>query len=428
MPGHKGKSFLGCENLDNTEIDGADVLYNAKGIIKMSEENASLIFGTQKCVYSTEGSSLAIRAMLWLASLYAKANGKNAKIAAARNAHKTFVTAAALMNFDVDWLMADKPDTIVSCKITADTVSKYLSEADLLPVAVYITSPDYIGNIADIRAISDVCHKHGVLLLVDNAHGAYLRFLTPSLHPTDHGADMCCDSAHKTLPVLTGGAYLHISQNAPTFFAQNAENAMSVFASTSPSYLILQSLDLANRYLSDGYTKKLGILIEAVVNIKTKLRNIGYSIVGDEPLKLTVAPKSYGYTGDEVADILNKKGFICEFYDPDFVVFMFTPENELSSLAALTDALLAIPKGNPIVSKAPSITLPKAVMSLSEALFCESEEIPIQDSTGKIAASPTVNCPPAIAVVVCGEIIDESMKECMEYYGIEKIKVTKNSP
>ena len=66
-------------------------------------------------------------------------------------------------------------------------------------------------------------------------------------------------------------------------------------------------------------------------------------------------------------------------------------------------------------------------MSLSEALFCEAEEIPIQDSIGKIAASPTVNCPPAIAVVVCGEIIDESAKECMEYYGIEKIKVTKNS-
>lgn len=80
------------------------------------------------------------------------------------------------------------------------------------PAAVYITSPDYLGNLADIGGMSDVCRKYGVLLIVDNAHGAYLHFLPKPEHPLDLGAEMCCDSAHKTLPVLTGGAYLHISQ------------------------------------------------------------------------------------------------------------------------------------------------------------------------------------------------------------------------
>ena len=177
MPGHKGSPFLGIEEYDITEISGADVLYDAKGIIRESEENAAKLFGTKKTVYSAEGSSLSIRAMLYLAMLYAKANGRKPLIAAGRNAHRVFMTAAALLDFETEWIFPQKSENIISCEISPEYLDSFLSDMSEKPAAVYITSPDYLGNIADIKGLSDVCKKYGSLLLVDNAHGAYLNFL-----------------------------------------------------------------------------------------------------------------------------------------------------------------------------------------------------------------------------------------------------------
>ena len=135
---------------------------------------------------------------------------------------------------------------MISQDITSEMLKEKLSAMEILPAAVYITCPDYLGNMLDIKALSEICHNFGVLLLVDNAHGAYLNFLCESKHPISLGADMCCDSAHKTLPVLTGGAYLHMAGGLSESIYRNAKRAMALFASTSPSYLILQSLDMAN--------------------------------------------------------------------------------------------------------------------------------------------------------------------------------------
>lgn len=153
-------------------------------------------------------------------------------------------------------------------------------------MAVYITSPDYLGNQAKIFELANVCHKYDVLLLVDNAHGAYLKFLPTSLHPIDLGCDMCCDSAHKTLPVLTGGAYLHLSKKRLSFLDSDVKEAFRLFGSTSPSYLILQSLDLANVYL-EQLTNKLTDFIPIIDTMKQKLIENGYQLIGNEPLKLT---------------------------------------------------------------------------------------------------------------------------------------------
>lgn len=133
-----------------------------------------------------------------------------------------------------------------------------LSGQGRTPFGVYVTSPDYLGGMQDIAALSKVCDAHGVPLLVDNAHGAYLNFLVGgSKHPMALGAAMCCDSGHKTLPVLTGGAYLHLGLKAPVQDETAVRNALALFGSTSPSYLILQSLDRCNRYLSEGYPLRL---------------------------------------------------------------------------------------------------------------------------------------------------------------------------
>lgn len=426
MPGHKGKTFLGLEKFDITEFEGADVLYRADGIIKESEENAASLFGTERTFYSAEGSSLSIRAMLYLFKVYCAETLTKPLIFAARNAHKTFVTAAALLDLDVRWVYPENCDSFISCSISPDYLDSVLQNAAEKPSAVYITSPDYLGNISNIGGISEICKKHGVLLLVDNAHGAYLNFLEKNLHPIYLGADICCDSAHKTLPVLTGGAYLHISKTAPKIFCDMAESALSLFASTSPSYLILQSLDMVNKYLSENYRESLTKLIKKLNSLKTELADFGFKILGNEPLKLTIATKSYGYEGHELAKILEEKGIICEFSDPDFIVFMFTPEISEKDLARFKAELFKIERKTAKTTLPPPPSQPIEKISMSKAIIMPKEIAPIEQVLGRISADFAVTCPPAIPIVVCGEEITPEAVKCFQYYGIETCAVVKN--
>ena len=421
MPGHKGGTVLGPEALDITEIEGADVLYHANGIIRQSEQIASELFETARTLYSAEGSSLCIRAMLHLIALNARAQGKRPLILAARNAHKVFITAAALLDIDVCWLYPEQPTSVVSCKLKISEVERALQAHQ--PSALYVTSPDYLGNCADIRALSSLCHQYGALLAVDNAHGAYLKFLPASRHPMDLGADICCDSAHKTLPVLTGGAYLHIARTAPQTLVDNAANAMALFASTSPSYLILQSLDRANRYLSEGYADKLADFTSLLARARAEVCAYGYGMPGDEPLKWTLAPKCIGWRGDELAGHLMHKKMVVEFADPDFVVMMFTPEMEEAALRQLVKVLTGVPRKAPIADKPPAIGRPRRRMSPREALFAPQEIIPAAQAAGRVLAAPSVTCPPAVPVVACGEEITASAVDCFAYYGIESCSV-----
>ena len=423
MPGHKGKAVLGMERADITEIPGADVLYHPMGIILESEQNAAALFGTRRTVYSTEGSSLPIRAMLYLTALYAAGRGKHPLIAAGRNAHKVFITAAALLDVDVDWLYPENGGNLLSCEITPEGLEGYLKNARELPTAVYITSPDYLGNMADIAGLSRVCRKYGCLLLVDNAHGAYLNFLPESRHPMALGADLCCDSAHKTLPVLTGGAYLHISWSAPELFSQAADQAMALFASTSPSYLILQSLDKANEILSFQWRDSLSRAAGEWAAAKQQLFDAGYMLAGQELLKLTLRAKPYGYTGGELAGLLETKNIFCEFSDPDYLVLMLPVEYDAGLPRKLTRALLGIPRRAPIMNPTPALHRAEAVFSPHEALFRHSVVIPVEEALGKVMADPTVSCPPAIPVVCSGERIEAWAVEAMEYYGITQVRV-----
>ncbi len=425
MPGHKGKSLLGFEHFDITEIEGADVLYCAKGIIKESMANASSLFSTAKTLYSTEGSSLSIRAMLYLTFLYAKEKGRKPLILAGRNVHKAFLSGAALSDIEVEWLYPSENEGLLSCKITPDNLRDYLENTEEKPVALYITSPDYLGNITDIKGVSKVCRAFDVLLLVDNAHGAYLNFLEENQHPISLGADICCDSAHKTLPVLTGGGYLHIGKSAPKLFLDETKNAMSLFASTSPSYLILQSLDMANKYMSEGYTEKLSAFCQRVSHLKDALTEKGYTLLGDEALKITVCAKKYGYKGTELAEILLEKGIVCEFSDDDFLVLMLTPENTDEELSLLLSALTSVKKQQEISEKTPKVFKLKRALSIREALMSLSVEADTKDAEGKILASYAISCPPAVPVAVCGEIIDKNTIKAFEYYGIEKIRIIK---
>lgn len=259
--------------------------------------------------------------------------------------------------------------------------------------------------------------------MVDNAHGAYLKFLGNSRHPIDLGADICCDSAHKTLPVLTGGAYLHISKNAPRFFGENAENAMSLFASTSPSYLILQSLDMANSYIENELNIKP--VCEKVNNLKTRLKEKGYTLTGDEPLKITISAKEYGYTGNELSKILERENIIPEFSDHDFLVLMFTDKISDEEFKKTETALLKIEKRDVSYGETPKMEVPKVKMSMRDAMLSPFEIVKTEDAEGRCLAGLSVTCPPAVPFVVCGEEIDENAKYLFKYYGIDEVKVIK---
>ena len=423
LPGHKGADFLGIERFDITEVSGADSLYEAEGIIARSEANASRLFGC-RTVYSTEGSSQCIRAMLYLAMIHAKGQGRAPRIAAGRNAHKTFLTAAALLDLEVDWLYPRKKTGYLSCDLLPGELEAYLLSAERKPTAVYLTSPDYLGNIADIRNLAAVCHRHDVLLLVDNAHGAYLRFLPESKHPCDLGADLCCDSAHKTLPVLTGGAYLHLSKQMDRLVGDQAKNALMIFGSTSPSYLILQSLDRANQYLQD-YPQKLAVFVRQVQELKVRLLRHGYTLYGQEPLKVTIEAKPFGYTGSQLADFLRERGMEPEFADRDYLVLMLTPELGERALTRVADALCQLPQLEAVTELAPDFSVPRQAMSIREAMLSPAEVISVAESIGRILAVPSVGCPPAVPILVCGEVIDDHTAACFRYYGIDRCAVVK---
>lgn len=421
MPGHKGKTFLGPETFDITEISGADVLYSAEGIIAESEKNASSLFASGRTFYSAEGSTLAIKAMLALA-LKGRKTDTPPLLLAGRNAHKTLIYAAALLDFDISWLPGE--GHICECNVTASQVERALSEMSEPPFAVYLTTPDYLGNLADVSGIARVCDKYGVPLLVDNAHGAYLAFEKPSCHPIALGAFMCADSAHKTLPVLTGGAYLHLSASS-SYSDDDVREALSLFASTSPSYLILQSLDLCNKYLSEGYSERLSVFEDKTDGMKRCLARHGYCIKDGERLKITIDTLKYGYTGTHFARLLREKRIECEFADEEYAVFMLTPENTDGELERLVNVLLSIPKMPPIAEDKSVIALPERVMSIREAVLSEAQTVPVELSVGRICASPSVACPPAVPIVISGEIIGKREALLLKKYGYTTVRVVK---
>jgi len=426
MPGHKGQPVLGCEAWDITEIPGADSLYEAAGIIAESERNTAALFGSGATFYSTEGSSQCIRAMLYLALMNRPA-GTPPVIAAARNVHQAFVYAAALLDFEPVWLWPEEgTDSLCACPITAEGLERTLAALPVPPAAVYVTSPDYLGGMADIPALAAVCHRRGTLLLVDNAHGAYLRFLSPSRHPLDQGADLCCDSAHKTLPVLTGGAYLHVGKRAPAGFQENAKAALALFGSTSPSYLTLASLDLCVQALAGDEPERIRAAAGRLAALKAALSGRGWVLAGEEPLKLTINAASSGWTGFALADLLRKGGVEPEYADLDYVVLMASGSTTEEDLKTAADVLRAVPAKSPRALR-PSLPLARGerILSIREALFAPHETVPAEESLGRICGAPTVSCPPAVPAAVSGERIGPEAVELFRYYSVKTADVLK---
>ena len=398
MPGHKGQAAFGPEAFDITEIEGADELYPARGIIRESEANAAVLFGAGRTLYSAEGSSLCIRAMLYLAALTAGGKGVPQRLLAGRNAHKTLMTAAALLDLEIDWLLPGKGGDLLGCAVMAEALEDKLKGQPYM--AVWLTSPDYLGRRADLRSAAEVCRRYGVPLLVDNAHGAYLRFLEPDAHPLTLGADACCDSAHKTLPV-----------------------ALALFASTSPSWLILQSLDRMNPELAGGYPARLREAARRTAETKKILADEGWTTIGDEPMKITLDAAAAGYTGRELAQLLRRDGIECEFADREFLVMMPSAETTEAEFGRVEAALRRIPRRDAAAVCAPPLPIPERVMRIREAMLSPSREVPVEEAIGQVMADASAGCPPAVPTMIAGERITADAAACLRYYGFETCRI-----
>lgn len=428
MPGAKGKTILGPEPMDITEIKGADELYAPDGIIAQSEKNASELFGTAITAYSTEGSSHCIRSMIMLAAqLYIK-NEEKPFVLAARNVHKSFVFACAIAGVDAEFVYptTGEINSVAAGIISPEELKKALVQLKTegrRPFAVYITSPDYLGGIADVRGLKEVCREYDLPLLVDNAHGAYLHFLKEKLHPMDLGADMCADSAHKTLPVLTGGAYLHIKNEITDI--QTVKSIMEISGTTSPSYLIMSSLDRVNRLLAEGLAEEYDRLACRLDSWKDSMRDKGIPIMDGDRLKLVINAAKLGMSGNQLGDALRAGNVEAEFCDHDYVVLMVTPYNSEDDLEKTEEVLLQIKKlGLPALKTKSVVTKPlMKATDIRNAVFSKQQLVCIEEAVGRICGIPVGTCPPAVPIAVSGERITEEIIPCFKEYGIKKISV-----
>lgn len=403
MPGHKGENPH-----DITEIFGGDSLYDSDdtwGIIAQSESMAARIFGAQKTCYSCGGSTLAIQTALALL----KARGCKT-IAASRYSHRSLVSAAALLQMNIKWLY---PKEYLSADVTYD--SEALRGAD----ALFVTNIDYYGGTWKFV-------RPSIPLIVDNAHGAYLRFVdkrkygTEYLHPLELGFPlMSAESAHKTLPVLTGGAYLHFAAGEDT---SRVKEMMAMFGSSSPSYLVLESLDRFNGAMAEDFDA-ITRACDAALELKKRLQTAGIPLVKSDYLRIVIDARACGMSGYEFAASLRSSGVECEMSDANRVVLMFSSANRIEDFERAEIAILFVRRKSPIAPEKYPVIKPTAHMPVYEAMFLPQKIVPLEKANGEVCAGLNAPCPPCVPLVMPGEIIDHNVADALKQYGVKNIAV-----
>jgi arginine/lysine/ornithine decarboxylase len=404
-PGHKNNPAAlpgDLLNLDLTELPDTGSLYDGGGPIEQAESLAAALYGTARTCLSAGGCTLCIQAMFRLAA------PRGGKVLCARNVHRSAVSAMALLGIEPVWALPD--DLLPKIETCGAQVR-----------AVYVTSPDYYGRLLDIAAISAACRRKKIPLLVDCAHGAHLMFTDPKLHPLLFGASMTADSAHKTLGVLTGGAWLNI---ADPRFAPGAKEAMALFGSTSPSFPILASLDLAREQLEQN-AGAFPVLQKRVAQIRGLARSRGIPSPDGDPTRLTLQTAEIGLSGIKAAELFRAEGVEPEYADRSFLVLIATPFNTEHDFLRLEQAVRRLPRTDPLPRIPAFPAISPAALPLRDALLSEARTVPLSRAAGKIAAGIACPCPPGIPVVMPGETISKEAVEFLRRYGFLEIKVIK---
>ena len=408
MPGHKGADcFPDYYKYDVTEVGGTDSLFEAAGALAETERRFSGIYGSGATLLSAGGSTLCIQAML------ATALNRGDSFIAARNCHASAVNAAALLGLNPIWI--NQRDL---------KGAERAFEENPEVKALYLTSPDYFGVMSDIPAFAALCKKYGAKLLVDNAHGAHLHFFPTEMHPISLGADMCADSLHKTLPVFTGGALLHLKDGT---LYEKAKQKMRLFGSTSPNYLIMLSADNCIEYLETKARADFAMLNGKVANLRYKAFEHGLApkTRNVEPARLTLSVTAAEKSAGEFENSLREHWIEPEYVNSEWAVLMASPfntERDFERVSKFLDDTF----GNGCAAFEERLSkMPERVLSVREAVFAESESVPVKNALGRVAASLVLPCPPCIALSAPGEIINEEIQGLFVKYGIERINLVK---
>lgn len=412
MPGHKAdrKRFPLFKDaaLDITELSFADCLENPDGLIAAAESDCAEILGAKRSFFLTDGSSSGIFAMLYAVKR------RGGKIVIARGAHKSVYNACAVLGIEPYILKGNELDGIALPPAAAEIEDIFKKEKDV--AAVLATSPDYYGNISDYAALRKICDRYGKLLLVDGAHGAYLKFDPDAAHRyAGEYADAWVDGAHKTLPTLTQGALLSVNRED---LIPDLREGAGVFRTTSPSYPIMASIEYGVKYLSENG----GQLIDAVKRefslMKMRLKKRGVLFYeGSETLQFSVDFGGMGICPYLAEEQLEKRRIYPEMNDGRYILFYLSPLTRTHHLARLERAIRRIAKMRSL--KDTYDAKPEQVCGIKKfsylaALAFRKESVPIAQAAGRIAARNAGATPPCFPVVVAGEQITEQAVELLK--------------
>lgn len=425
VPGHKygevfpteeRDNFRGILKLDSTEITGLDDLHSPEGPIREAQILLANLYGAYKSFFLVNGSTSGNLAMVMAACKV------NDVVLVQRNCHKSIMNALKLAKAKPVFLGPDYlDDWKIASGISRETVEKAL-EVYPQAKALILTYPNYYGIAADMESIISLAHEKNIPVLVDEAHGAHFKIggSFPS-SAVELGADIVVQSAHKTLPAMTMGSYLHF--NSQRIKLEFVEEYLRIFQSSSPSYPIMASLDLARGYLGTyeevdkTYVLKQIDFFRQFLKEIPQIKVLEYPNGQGDPLKITIQ-SACGLSGFEIQSLLEANGIYTELADPFNVLFVFPllkdgmeyPVNEtLEKIRrSLKDIKTAIQpsyinfKGN-VISE---LTIPFDEMSNYEAA-----EIPLHEAVGEIAAESIVPYPPGIPLILAGERITILMLE-----------------
>ena len=433
MPGHKRNVKLLGEKLpykiDITEISGFDDLHHANGLIKNIENKARKIYGSKRSFILVNGSTCGI-----LAGIRSVINFGD-KVLIARNSHKSVYNAIELNNLNAIYISSKINKYGIDENIDVKEIEKKIKENKDIKLVV-ITSPTYEGVINNIKSIVSIAHKYNIPVLVDEAHGAHLRFMDNlyNKEALNSGADIVIQSLHKTLPALTGTALLHIQGELVR--EENVARELSIFETSSPSYILMSSIEecldilIYKEELFKEYENNLKYFYKETKKLQ-KLKILGNEIENKEYYdfgKIVIITKNTNITGKELADILRKEYKIeLEMSSIDYALAMTsicdTKENFIRLLNALEEIDKKLENKEEKENKI-EIVLPEKKMNILDAIKNNnSKYLNYKETEGKISKEYIWIYPPGIPLIAPGEIINKEIIQKINDYKNANIEV-----